>query len=74
MTFPLVSQTVAYDGKPYSVMGYPTINDGLHIELNLLPGTLDDPNAGWHEGWEPHPSRFVLLDDLLTTGFSIIAA
>jgi hypothetical protein len=74
MTFPIVSQTVAYAGLAYNVLDFPVVDDGLHVELSQCPGTLDDPNAGWHEGWVPHPSRFVLLDDLLTTGFSILAA
>lgn len=74
MTFPIVSQTVAFRGVPYNVLDFPVLDDALHIELSRCPGTLDDPNAGWHEGWEAHPSRFVLLGDLLTTGFSILAA
>ena len=74
MTFPCISQTVAYDGKPFNVLAYPVIEDQPHIELSQCPGTLNDPNAGWHEGWEPYPSRFILLDGLWSTSFSLIAA
>jgi hypothetical protein len=63
MIMPRVSQTVAYDGFPYNVLGYPVIENHPHIELSQCPGTLDDPNAGWHETWKPFDSIFILTDD-----------
>lgn len=46
MNFPLVSQTIAYNGKPSSVLGYPVIADRPHIELVSCPGPFHDPHAG----------------------------
>jgi hypothetical protein len=76
MTLPRISETVAYDGHPFNVLDYPIIDDRPHIELSQYPGTiigsLTVPNFGWHEEWEPYPSRFVSLDYFLAAGFSII--
>jgi hypothetical protein len=76
MTLPRISETVAYDGRPFNILDYPIIDDRPHIELSQCPGTiigsLTVRDFEWHEGWEPYPSRFVSLDDFLAAGFSII--
>jgi hypothetical protein len=62
LTFPALESTIAYKGEPYHVMGYST-KDGLPvIDLARCPGTIADPEAGWHEGWEPAEPTIVPLD------------
>ena len=38
MTLPRISETVAYEGHPFNVLGYPVIEDRPHIELSRCPG------------------------------------
>lgn len=67
MTFPLISKTVAYRGLPYNVLDFPVLDDALHIELSQCPGTLEFPNAGWHEDWIPFDSIFVPINTFLVS-------
>jgi hypothetical protein len=65
MTFPIVSQTVAFRGVPYNVLDFPVLENELHVELSQCPGTLGNPNAGWHQNWIPFDSIFVPINTFI---------
>jgi hypothetical protein len=65
MALPIVSQAVAYNGSAYHVLDYPVRRGRVYIELSQCPGTIENPDAGWHENWEPPEPIFVALDEFI---------